>query len=410
MQEDSMMIAIPRDSEDFKDPEVLKNNLDANESTNVLSFELDQYERFEIKLTIDGRLYTIWLSLEPVEIPRFIRMDHQFSKKDVEVLQKVTLGLGVNMIYNGDSRICFYDQIRIINILVPDVVAVMDIPSEKLLSGKWLALAAQSKVMPAPRYLFTVQAVYGDETDEVWLHTHGLKRCGLYELEILDSNKDSYEAHYQVIETMAYIMIESEEGVNPGEPVFNAHLSNGDILVTTAVEWKEALHFYPDIKFGKNDDRDEYHSDDYYALMAYANYDDSEMKIYTKLQDYENDLTDNPVFLVSTSETERMSALARERISYLIFAFENLDCKCVAKIGLETDPEYREENEKEHIWFDVKGFKDGKIIGELTQEPYFVSGIKIGDVGTYSLSDVTDWLILTEETRITPDDVYLIAK
>ncbi len=410
MQEDSLMIVIPRNQEDIEYPEAFEDNLKANEHTKVLSFELDKYERYEIKLTIDERLYTIWLSLEKVDIPGFIRIDHQFSPKDVETIQKSRIGLGVNMIYNGDARICFYDQIRIISIMVPSVVAVMDIPSEKLISGKWLRLAAESKVMPSPRYLFTVQAINDEGTDEVWLHSHGLKRCGLYEIEILDSSKDTYNEHYHVIETMAYRMLESEEGIEPGEPVMNARLQDGDALVTTAVEWKEALNFYPGVKFGNKNDRDEYHGEDYYVLMAYESPDDADMKIYTKIQDYGRRLADNPMFLISTPETERMSALARERISYLVFAFENLDCECIAKIGLKTDPEYQEDMPREHIWFEVKGFRDGKIIGELTQEPYYVSGIKPGDTGEYSYDDVTDWIIFTKEGRITPDDVYLISK
>ena len=126
--------------------------------------------------------------------------------------------------------------------MVPGLLAVMDVAAEKLISGRWISLASKSKVMPSPRYLFTVQAVSGDD-DEVWLHTHGLKRCGLYELEIMYSDKNLYSTHYQIIETMAFRMLEAEEPVKPGDAVFNAQLSNGNYLVTTAVNWEEALPF-----------------------------------------------------------------------------------------------------------------------------------------------------------------------
>jgi hypothetical protein len=45
-------------------------------------------------------------------------------------------------------------------------------------------------------------------------------------------------------------------------------------------------------------------------------------------------------------------------------------------------------------------------VAELTQEPYYVSGIKAGDTGTYPFSDITDWLIYTKDGNITPDDAY----
>ena len=63
---------------------------------------------------------------------------------------------------------------------------------------------------------------------------------------------------------------------------------------------------------------------------------------------------------------------------------------------------------REHIWFELKDTKDGKLVAELTQDPYYVSGIKCGDIGTYSTDEVTDWLILTPERRISPDDAYLL--
>ena len=39
-----------------------------------------------------------------------------------------------------------------------------------------------------------------------------------------------------------------------------------------------------------------------------------------------------------------------------------------------------------------------------------VSGMHAGDVGTYPYEDITDWLVFTEERRISPDDVYLLEK
>ena len=165
------------------------------------------------------------------------------------MIKKADTGLGVSMSFKGDARVCFYDQLRIINTMVPGLLAVMDVPSEKLISGRWIELAVQSKVTPAPRYLFTVQAISGDD-DEVWLHTHGLNRCGLYELEVLYSNKEHYNTHYQVIETMAYRMLEADEPINPGDAVLNAQLQGGDWIVTTAFKWEDAVKFYPDAQMG----------------------------------------------------------------------------------------------------------------------------------------------------------------
>ena len=98
-------------------------------------------------------------------------------------------------------------------------------------------------------------------------------------------------------------------------------------------------------------------------------------------------------------------------LPYMIKAFENKENTIIAKIGLTIDKEHwsnPDKPEKEHIWFEIKDIKDGSVVGELTQEPYYVSGMKQGDTGTYPFSDITDWLIFTKENRVSPDDAYLL--
>ncbi|MBQ1574425.1 MAG: DUF2314 domain-containing protein, partial [Clostridiales bacterium] len=144
----------------------------------------------------------------------------------------------------------------------------------------------------------------------------------------------------------------------------------------------------------------------------YRNDYEEQNKIYTPVQDFNQFLGQNPMFMFSTEETKRMSALAIERIPYMLKAFENKDNTVIIKVGLITDKEHwssEDKPEREHIWFELKDIKDGSIVAELTQDPYYVSGIKQGDIGTYPFSDITDWLVFTKECRISPDDAYLLS-
>ena len=59
-------------------------------------------------------------------------------------------------------------------------------------------------------------------------------------------------------------------------------------------------------------------------------------------------------------------------------------------------------------WFEVKKINEDSIEAELTNDPYYVSSIKKGDVATYPIDMITDWILFTKEYRITPDDVYLL--
>ncbi len=411
MQEPSYMIIIPANEEDIKDPSVFIENLKKNAHVHLKSLQVDEERGLVADFEVDGKPYQAEINPTDVEIPEFVRPQHAFTKEEIERIDGTKTGLSVCMDYEGDSRVCFYDQLRFINEMFPfpGILAVMDCPSEKLLSGKWVALAANSSIMPAPRYLFTVQAV-SDEDGEVWLHTHGLKRCGLYELEILCSDKDKCNDHYKMIETFACRMLESEEPIQPGEGVFLAQAGD-EYLVCTAVDWKEALKHYPDAKLGTEADReDEVHGEDTYVLMLYESEEAENTGWYTPISNFDPYLKQNPMYMFSNEETERMSRLAIERLPYIKKAFGSMECTIIVKIGLPVDEEYRGSDlpEKEHIWFELKDLSDDMVVAELTQEPYYVSGIKEGDIAAYPFSSITDWIIFTPECRITPDDVYML--
>lgn len=404
------MIAIPKDQSLIEDPKNFMGNLTSCEFIKINDMNMDETRGLVIDLTIGDNDYEVELNPTGVEIPDFVRPEHAFTDEEVRKLDEAQAGLAICFNYEGDSNQCFHDQLKIMDVLFPELLAVLDCPSEKLLSGKWVALAAKSSVLPAPRYLFTVQAI-SDGGDEVWLHTHGLKRCGLYELEILNSNKEFFNDHYKMIEAFALRMLESDEPIEPGDAVFIGQAA-GKQLTLTAVDWKEALDHYPDVTLGTEEDRDDgVHSEDTCVLMIYKNERAEEQKIYTPVDDFNQFLGQNPMFYFSTEETKRMSALARERLPYMIKAFENKENAIIAKIGLTIDKEHwshEDKPEKEHIWFEIKDIKNGSVTGELTQEPYYVSGMKKGDTGTYPFSDITDWLIFTKENRVSPDDAYLL--
>jgi len=408
MREQSYMIVLPMNVKDLDDPDILLGRLETSDLITVLDMNMDDEQGMVVDLKVGDKPYRVVMFPTDIEVPDMFRPQHDLTEEEYQKIDETTEGLGICMDFDDDNARCFHDQLRIIDAMFPDVLAVLDCPSEKLLSGRWVSLAARCNTLPSPRYLFTVQAI-NNGGDEVWLHTHGLKRCGMYELEILCSTRDMCNDHYKVIEAFAYHMLESKEGIKPGDAVFVAQ-SGGSYIVCTAVDWKEALKFYPDAELGTEEDRDDdVHSEDTYVIMTYDSPDDEENKRYSLLQDYDEDLEDNPMFMLSSAETARMKSLAIERIPYMKLGFENKDNTVILKIGLTVDKEYWDDDDepgREHIWFELKEIGDGCVVAELTQDPYYVSGMKKGDIGTYPFEDITDWMIFTKECTITPDDVY----
>lgn len=414
MKEKSYMVAIPEKQDDIS-PEKIKERL--NSDSRITVIESDE-KTICYKISIGQRKYTVRFALTPVEIPDYFRSVHLFTDLDFQKIGSIKFGVSVEMEYTDSFLESYHDQLRIINCIMPDKLAVIDIPSEKLLSGKWVKLAAESEIPPAPKYLFTVQAV-SDGNDEVWLHTHGLKRCGLSELEILGSNKEMCNSHYYIIETIAVRMIENEMGLEPYEPMFLAWLTDKVAMVAALVDWKDGLRYYPEANIGKADDRDDYHAEGTSVIMLYLSPDDRDAKKLSKVQELDKYLGENTMFMVSTSETERMRKLAQERIDYVRRAADGKDTHILLKIGLHVDKEFLDadrdpEEQREHIWFELRSIKKGLFTSkemfeaELTQDPYYVKGMKKGSIGKYSVSDITDWIIFANKRRYSPDDVYMM--
>ena len=190
-KETSFMVVIPKNAADIENLEVLAKRL---EKTDFSAFEgmehpvLQLVKDYESELVTlkdskpsgnglmlkvaSGELeYVVRLDTMEVEIPEMFRIQHFFRDIDIEEIQRQERGLIVEMLFDEHILESYHTQLKVINQLLPDCLAVLDGSSEKVLSGKWIALAAKSNVPPSPRYLFTAQTVSVDSYD-VWLYSH----------------------------------------------------------------------------------------------------------------------------------------------------------------------------------------------------------------------------------------------
>ena len=160
---------------------------------------------------------------------------------------------------------------------------------------------------------------------------------------------------------------------------------------------------------GGKADREEGHNENTCAVFVYPSEESVDQGEYSSLDIYDALLQDNPIYMITTSETNRMRALAAERLPFFTAAFADKRNQLLGKFSLLIDEEYRtEDNCREHIWFEILDIQEGRFHARLTQEPYYVSGVHEGFECEFGPEDLTDWLIFTPERRISPDDVYLL--
>lgn len=409
----SYMMAVPRDSEDIMDPDRVLARLDNAQDFDFEVVEVGYDEEAEnpvVSVSYLDHTYQVHVFAEEFEMSEFYAVNHRFTTANFRAMEKAETGLTVALIFGPEPQESFHLQLKVLQCLVPDMVGIVDFSSERLLSSIWARMTAESAVSPSPLYLYAIQAVSGDEED-VWLHTHGLNRCGLVELEVLGSSEENYNLHSSILNAMANQAICRARLPDEGEPDFIAALPGGGAIVTTWVDWETAVQWYPPQCVGGMEDRREDHNEDTGIVYAYPTKQDYADKRFVPLPDLPKEWLDNPLFLVTGEETARMSRLARERIDFLRAGLNMPESSVLVKVGLDVDRSRREEagTDTEHIWFRLQKLDDQFLYGVLSQEPYYISDMHEGFKAKIPVRALTDWSIDVDGMIVTPDSAYLLV-
>lgn len=310
------------------------------------------------------------------------------------------------MEFKNNVKKAYHLQLKICVALVPDFIGLMDESAEKMLPAKWVKMTSASKVLPSFENLFTVQAVAGEDK-KVWLHTHGLNRCGVTELEILESDEKNYHNHYNLLNTYAMYIVDKKEEFEPrNNGAYIGCLIDGTPVVATCISWAKGILEYPNLDLGSIKDCQNAHNSKTSIVFLYCSEENEKKHILNKVSVYDNLWGENPIFFISNEETAHMRSLAQERYNYIEEAFKDKDNKVLIKIGLPL----KEEGQFEHIWFELLEMKDNKFKARLTQEPYNVDNMHTNDEAWFTKEDITDWIIYTKKYSISPENAYLLEK
>lgn len=407
-KEVSYMMAVPRDVKSIENPKDIINRLKNNDFFTIENAEFEK----DLMLTISykDKSYKVNILPEEYELGGMYKVNHHLSEENYNILMGNHCGITVAITFSDDILDSYHLQLKVLYTIMPDMVAVVDFSSEKILSPVWTRLAAECCVPPSPEYIYSIQAISDDENKYVWLHTHGLNRCGSIELEILKSDAENFRSHSYILEGLAKRIISDNDFINEEEGFWLGRINNGDELVATWIDYKEALLNYDKRIIGSINDRESSHNKNTGVVYLYLNRDDYEKRKYSHVSAVNEYISDNLLMMLTNEETNRMSTLAMDRIDYFIDEIENEDVQGIMKIALEVDDEYKNDDNtfKEHIWFEIEEIDGIKVKGILTQDPYYIQNLKAGTEMELPLKDLTDWILYTNSGQITPDTVYLL--
>lgn len=420
---ESCMAIIPRDSQ----TNAFSENYIRRSLSNHTGIKLEQLSQnedtFNAKISYRDVSYSV--DIYTLEIANLNLQSYGFANHiDDESFRLARLQkkcICVSLYFGADNLDSFLFQLKLLDALVPSASLVIDFVSYRLLSPHWLKMTAQSDTPPSPDYLYTLHCVFDEKEDgerRYWFHTHGLLRCGSVELEMINIGK-GYEQMQVLINTTVKKFLTS-----PSKECERFTIGYDGMGINLCwLRWEEAIKQFPTDTLGGANDRkgkENVHTDPGGVIFAVEDGNMISPEIYAST------LAVNPIYYISTEETNRMSALAKEHYNLFLKAYKkkyispgkrNIFKKIfrknndeqywafLVKLGLTVD-NAQSWDEREHLWFEVLSSSERWIKGKLLNQPYWITELNEGDVREFPIELLTDWVIYAPGTSYTPDTIY----
>jgi Uncharacterized protein conserved in bacteria (DUF2314). len=408
-REPSRMFAIPADPGSIVDLEEVHGRL---HDTDELRF--GQTGQAPFTVTFKGEEF----QFDTAEVDFSVDEDDPtlevLSESELQTVLRAKNAVGVEMLYADNNMDSYHLQVKLLNMLVPDAAALFDTNGYRVHSGRWMRMTAGSKVAPSPDYMYVIHAVNDNEkgTDSVWLHTHGLTRCGTIELEILGADMNNWSDLGNSLNQIAHRLVGDNHFIDEMEPKLMGRTGDGRDIVVTWQRSEWSFKDFPKNIVGGKSDRNEEHSINMGVIYLYASEEDQMEGKITPIVRWADALSENAVFFKTTSESQRMRALAQERIEWLRRLDRELDDRqIIVKIGLKPDPDAGfDDGQFEYIWFEPSEFREDGFTATLTQDAFYVRGMVQGVQRECTYDEIVDWRVYTREESYSPDNIYKYMK
>jgi hypothetical protein len=275
------------------------------------------------------------------------------------------------------------------------LLAIYDDGAERLLAP---GLARKLISAPlAPRDLFSIQSVGPGASETYWVHTHGLARARVPELDLLSVPKEGREAAGDLLDAAAALLL--AHGVPPRAAPFPV----GEGLDLVLLPLDEALARTKPREAGGRESRDEHREPERVVLAPASGRSGGSPSIAPLLA-----RVPRAIFFQTPEETERMRLLARERWSDFegLFSAHSSEPGWVFLVKLGYEPDRSKERPegvaREHLWFRVRTIEDGRVEAVLENTPSDVASLRKGDLRWHPLDRLTDWLVVSPDRQLRP--------
>lgn len=431
-QQPSVYTAAPKFYVEYPTCEVLESRLQKvllrDDIEEILEVTQNEDLSFRVALASkEGRVYLFRIQFDNnVEQSDWVYEVAEYRKRYLLEDERIEMHLTPQTV----ECLCYLDlsdpqqdtmiQLAVLDAIAGECYAVVDQISSVIFGGTWLAEMAISYTPPNPEVNYIIHAVMPEEPEETyWLHTHGLLKYGLPELEVLQTKPDTIYTCQYLLQTLALQFIDDPEKWLE-EKLLVARTENEDIWVSLQ-PWqqaitsdllvkkkgffrKKALPFGGDMR-----DRDD-GIHDAPSMVLFGNINEQ----VRALNDYGEALNNDTHIVrhIPNSETARMSALAQEKFPLYQQCFNVNPPQEAWQYIIKFACASEQTSAIEHMWFEVLGFEGEMIQAKLINTPFEIPEMQEGEIYHLPTTQITDWIIYSTplEASITPDSVFELRR
>lgn len=399
----SYIMAIPMNDKDIDTPQMVYDRINANDEFELKETSFDDKNMCPmVTVVYKGQQYIVDIKIEPVNITPDFMFCHDMPDECIKKMKKAKIGITTSLTFTDDIMESYHFQLKFLNCIIPDKAAVVDFNTHRIFSPLWIKSVAVSSVSPGPNYVFSVNMLR-DKNNLHWVYTYGLNRCGFYELEVLNTEKEDVNFCASVLNITANKALADNEFPNESEPMEIAVLNDGQALNVTWKNWKDEIKSYPEGTLGTGNTRVKDRC--LFNGMLYI-YPPGKTKKPCRANEFAVVDMENAIVKVSEKETARMEALATETISKFAKVMTMPEAKGIVKIKINT------ENEKqagyEHIWAEVDQIGVNEVFATVLHDSLYSDQVKKGDRIQTEFESITDWRAIVDGKDITPDRAFLV--
>lgn len=329
--------------------------------------------------------------------------------------------------YELGSQTSWALQLAVMDALAGECYALQDMVASTFLSGMWLAETAQTETLPSLDLGYVIHAItpQNPEAADYWLHTHGLLKFGMPELEIMRVERSQVSACQGIIQSVAMrLMQDPESWYEDGDEPMWVVYTEEQMIAVRLIPWQTALasNLLAPVKKGlfrdkvlpfsgdMSDRDDDIHTEP--SLVIFADQDGKPQPL-VDLGVLLDDEQTHMMLLKSDLETARMHAYAIEKLPLLEqcfhrFAPEEGQWGYIVKIRCESPSTQA----VEHMWFTVLEMNGDTVRVQLDNDPFEIPEMQSGEVYTLPTDSITDWRIYSApwQTVLAPDAAYVLRR